>query len=141
MPCAVGSAADFLGLALEEIALVEMRRASSVAKMEAGDPGVSLDLPTRALLTVAPTLGARVAAASVTGRLHGPAAGLALLAPLSADAAVARFQPYWAARAHLLAEAGRPGEAAEAYERAVALTDDEAVRAYLRERQARQVCG
>ena len=74
---AVGSAAEFLGLSAEEAALVEMRlvlsRAlrerretagltqvalarltgssqSRVAKMEAGDPSVSLDLLIRALL-------------------------------------------------------------------------------------------
>ncbi|MHB1222972.1 MAG: helix-turn-helix transcriptional regulator [Gemmatimonadaceae bacterium] len=76
---AVGSAADFLGLSTEESALVEMRLAlsralrerrgevgltqaalarrigssqSRVAKMEAGDPSVSLDLLIRALLAV-----------------------------------------------------------------------------------------
>lgn len=76
---AVGSTADFLGLSAEEGALVEMRLAlslalrdrrgeagltqaalarrigssqSRVAKMEAGDPSVSLDLLIRALLAV-----------------------------------------------------------------------------------------
>lgn len=76
---AVGSAVDFLGLAPEEAALVEMRLAlsrtlrerraeagltqaalarltgssqSRIAKMEAGDPGVSLDLLIRTLLAV-----------------------------------------------------------------------------------------
>lgn len=53
-----------------------------------------------ALLAVAPSLGARVAAAVVQGRLHGPAAGLAAL-PGDADT----FQPYWAARADLLSRA------------------------------------
>lgn len=79
---AVGSAADFLGLSTEESALVEMRLAlsqelrerrgeagltqaaiarrigssqSRIAKMEAGDPSVSLDLLIRALLAVGAT--------------------------------------------------------------------------------------
>jgi DNA-binding XRE family transcriptional regulator len=79
---AVGSADDFLGLSAEEAALVEMRLAlsaslrehrtkrrltqtalakrlgssqSRVAKMEAGDPSVSLDLLIRALLAVGAT--------------------------------------------------------------------------------------
>ena len=79
---AVSSAADFLKLSAEEAALVEMRLAlsasvrdrrqqarltqtalakrlgssqSRVAKMEAGDPSVSLDLLVRALLSLGAT--------------------------------------------------------------------------------------
>ncbi len=48
-----------------------------------------------------------------------------------------RFQPWWATRAHLLAGAGRVGEAAAAFTRAAELADDDAVRAYLLARQAR----
>jgi RNA polymerase sigma-70 factor (ECF subfamily) len=40
------------------------------------------------------------------------------------DPAAARFQPFWATRAHLLAEAGRSAEAAEAFRRAIELTAD-----------------
>ena len=42
-----------------------------------------------------------------------------------------RFQPAWTTRAHLLAEAGRAVEAAEAYRRAIALTSDPGVAEYL----------
>ena len=79
---AIGTAAEFLGMSAEESALVEMRLAlsgelrtrrtnsgltqaalarrlgssqSRVAKMEAGDPSVSLDLLIRALLAVGAT--------------------------------------------------------------------------------------
>jgi RNA polymerase sigma-70 factor, ECF subfamily len=89
----------------------------------------------RALVLVAPSLGAQVALAGVVGRVDGPAAGLAALEPLSGSAAVGTFQPYWATRAHLLAEAGVVDEAAAAYDAALALTDDEAVRAYLTQRR------
>jgi RNA polymerase sigma-70 factor (ECF subfamily) len=41
------------------------------------------------------------------------------------------YQPYWAARGHLLARAGRAAEATEALTVAIGLTTDEAVRAYL----------
>jgi RNA polymerase sigma-70 factor (ECF subfamily) len=44
---------------------------------------------------------------------------------------VASYQPYWALRAHLLALLDRPDEAAEAYTRAIGLSEDEAVRAFL----------
>jgi RNA polymerase sigma-70 factor (ECF subfamily) len=89
----------------------------------------SLRMLYSALLAVAPTLGARVAAAVVTARIDGPEAGLAAL-PSEADG----FQPYWAARAGLLAEAGQ--DATEAYARAIALADDEAVAGFLRARAA-----
>jgi RNA polymerase sigma-70 factor, ECF subfamily len=89
----------------------------------------------RALVRVAPSLGAEVALAAVTGRLDGPAAGLATLDALP-PAPLAQFQPYWATRAHLLAGAGRTGEAVAAYERAAALTDEDAVRAHLLARAA-----
>ena len=97
----------------------------------------ALEVLYRALLRVAPTLGARVAAASVAGRLHGPAAGLARLDELLDEPGVVDLQPWWAVRAHLLQTAGRPSEAAAAYDRAVALTDDDAVRDHLRARRGR----
>jgi predicted RNA polymerase sigma factor len=42
----------------------------------------------------------------------------------------------WAARAHLLVEAGRAAEARQAYGKAISLTTDAAVRAYLERRRA-----
>ncbi len=83
-----------------------------------------------ALLSVAPTLGLQVARSAVVGRLEGPAAGLAAL-PDPGE----HFQPFWATRAHLLAEAGDPAAARAAYDRAIELTDDLAVRAYLQGRR------
>jgi RNA polymerase sigma-70 factor, ECF subfamily len=96
----------------------------------------ALEVLYRALLVVGPTLGAQVAAASVAARLHGPAAGLERLDGLLDHPGAASFQPWWSVRAHLLGEAGRHAEAATAYERATTLTDDQAVRAYLRGRSA-----
>ncbi|NNH55102.1 RNA polymerase subunit sigma-70, partial [Promicromonospora citrea] len=53
-----------------------------------------------------------------------------------ADPAAGRFQPLWATRAHLLAAAGDTAAARAAGEKAVSLTTDPALRAYLRERAA-----
>lgn len=86
-----------------------------------------------ALAVVAPTLGSRVALAAATGRVHGPDAGLAVLDAMTGDA-IGRFQPAWATRAHLLAEAGRADEAATALARAISLTTSPAVRRYLERR-------
>jgi RNA polymerase sigma-70 factor (ECF subfamily) len=84
----------------------------------------------RALLRVAPSLGAAVASAAVDGELDGPQAGLCALDAID-DPAVERFQPAWATRAHLLAQAGRAAEAAHAYRRAIELTADPGVAEYL----------
>jgi RNA polymerase sigma-70 factor (ECF subfamily) len=50
---------------------------------------------------------------------------------------IQRFQPAWATRAHLLAEAGRSDEAVLAYDRAISLTTDTGARHYLEHRRGR----
>jgi predicted RNA polymerase sigma factor len=88
---------------------------------------------------VAPSLGGRVALAAVTAEVDGPAAGLALLDALAADAGdqARRFQPARATRAHLLGRLGRDEEAVAEYDRAIALTHDHAEREHLREQRSR----
>ena len=66
----------------------------------------------------------------------GPQAALAQLDALAGDGRLADYQPYWAARAGLLAKLGDAGAAREAYERAIGLERDPAVRAFLHERKA-----
>jgi predicted RNA polymerase sigma factor len=87
----------------------------------------------RALLRVAPSLGATVALAAIDGEVDGPEAGLRTLDSIT-DPAAQRFQPAWTTRAHLLARAGRSAVAAEAYRQAIDLTTDSAVADYLRTR-------
>jgi RNA polymerase sigma-70 factor (ECF subfamily) len=67
---------------------------------------------------------------------RGPAAGLEALDLLAADARLRDYQPYWAARADLLARSGNTAAAHEAYERAIGLESDPAVRRFLHERRA-----
>jgi predicted RNA polymerase sigma factor len=93
----------------------------------------------RAVLRVAPSLGAAVASAAVDGVVDGPDAGLRALDAII-DPAVERFQPAWTTRAHLLAEAGRAADAAEAYRRAIDLTTDQSVAAYLSRRLREVSC-
>jgi RNA polymerase sigma-70 factor, ECF subfamily len=67
----------------------------------------------------------------------GAAAGLEALTAISEDAAMLQYQPYWAAKARLLALAGDPAGADQAYSVAIGLETDPAVRAFLqRQRQA-----
>ncbi|HET6828916.1 MAG TPA: DUF6596 domain-containing protein, partial [Ramlibacter sp.] len=64
------------------------------------------------------------------------AAGLSSLDALATEARLRDYQPYWAARAELLARSGRDGEARSAYERAIGLERDPAVRSFLQARAA-----
>jgi RNA polymerase sigma-70 factor (ECF subfamily) len=91
----------------------------------------------RILHAVAPSLGSGVALAAVTAEVDGPAAGLAALDALLAEAGppARLFQPARAVRAHLLDRLGRSQEAAAAYEGAISLTHDAAERQYLEHRR------
>ena len=93
----------------------------------------------RILHAVAPSLGSSVALAAVTAEVDGPAAGLAALDALLAEAGqrARRFQPAKATRAHLLDRLGRREEAVDAYESAISLTHDIAERQYLEQRRDR----
>src|SRR5262249_21275589 len=84
------------------------------------------------LVGLAPSLGARVAQAAAVAEASGPAAGLFILDALD-PSAVTAYQPYWAVRAHLLRRLDSGAEAIAAYDRAIVLTDDPAVRRYLRD--------
>jgi predicted RNA polymerase sigma factor len=64
-----------------------------------------------------------------------PAALRAMPAP-EADGRLAEYQPYWAARAELLAKSGAYQEARRAYEIATGLERDPAVRRFLQRRQS-----
>jgi predicted RNA polymerase sigma factor len=66
----------------------------------------------------------------------GARRALAELDLIAADARVLGYQPYWATRADLLARAGETLSAREAYDRAIGLESDDAVRAFLQGRQA-----
>jgi RNA polymerase sigma-70 factor (ECF subfamily) len=68
--------------------------------------------------------------------VHGAAAALARMPDAAADARLAEYQPYWAARADLLARTGAYDEARHAYGIAIGLERDPAVRRFLERRRA-----
>jgi RNA polymerase sigma-70 factor (ECF subfamily) len=68
------------------------------------------------------------------GKTLGTEAALAALP--DADERLGRYQPYWAARAELLARSGARAEAREAYELAIGLERDDAIRRFLQQRQS-----
>ena len=50
-------------------------------------------------------------------------------------AAVSTYQPYWAVRAHLLQLLGKTPEAVDAFDRAIGLAEDPAIRQFLLQRR------
>jgi RNA polymerase sigma-70 factor (ECF subfamily) len=87
------------------------------------------------LMQLAPSIGAAVARAAAHAEVHGPQAALALLDQIEPQAI--SYQPYWAVRAHLLQQLNRTEAAAEAFDRAIGLSEDAAVRNFLLERRQR----
>jgi RNA polymerase sigma-70 factor (ECF subfamily) len=74
--------------------------------------------------------------AVAVGEFYGAAAGLAALDRVAADQRLTDYQPYWAARATLLADTGDADAADAAYARAIGLEPDQAVRRFLQQRRA-----
>jgi len=74
--------------------------------------------------------------AVAVAQTRGPAAGLAELDALVADDRLADYQPYWAARADLLARSGDIDTALHAYRQAIGLERDPSVRHFLQQRMA-----
>ncbi|MGC1266622.1 MAG: DUF6596 domain-containing protein [Candidatus Acidiferrum sp.] len=74
--------------------------------------------------------------ALAVAELRGPAAALDAMPDAASDARLADYQPYWAARAELLFRTGAHSEARQAYEIAIGLERDPAVRRFLQERQS-----
>ncbi len=74
--------------------------------------------------------------ALAVAELEGANAALEAMPDVSSDARLAEYQPYWAARAELLARAGDRGEARRAYDIAIGLERDPAVRRFLQQRQS-----
>jgi RNA polymerase sigma-70 factor (ECF subfamily) len=72
---------------------------------------------------------------------QGAAAGLAALPNPEPGSRLAEYQPYWAARAELLSRLGEDAAAQEAYDRAIGLEADPAVRRFLQKRRAESAHG
>ena len=86
------------------------------------------------LVCISPALGTRTGYAAALAEAHGPQAGLEALDAIEAES-VLTYQPYWAVRAHLLQKLGKTAEASAAYDRAIGLAEDPAVREFLLEKR------
>jgi predicted RNA polymerase sigma factor len=72
--------------------------------------------------------------ALAVAEMQGPKPALEAMQEVAADARLNEYQPYWAARAELMAKTGAHREAREAYEVAIGLERDPAVRRFLQRR-------
>jgi RNA polymerase sigma-70 factor (ECF subfamily) len=84
----------------------------------------------RGLLAVAPSIGAEVGAAAALAESGEPQEGLTRLDRIE-PTRVENYQPYWAVRAEVLRRLDDRDGATEALHRAIGLSDDVAVRAFL----------
>jgi len=82
------------------------------------------------LLRLSPALGTIVSYAAAVAEANGPEAGFAVLEAIKREDA-ANYQPYWAVRAHILQRLGKTQDAGEAFDRAIGLAEDPAVREFL----------
>jgi RNA polymerase sigma-70 factor (ECF subfamily) len=85
-------------------------------------------------MTASPVVAVNRAAA--IAEAQSPAAGLAALDAIAADPRISEYQPYWAARAALLARLGDRERADQAYALAIGLETDPALRDFLERRRA-----
>ncbi|MFI5014637.1 MAG: RNA polymerase sigma factor [Hyphomicrobiales bacterium] len=82
------------------------------------------------LVRIAPAIGALVGRVAAVAEARGAEAGWALLEAIPAGA-VDSYQSYWALAAHLLRRMRRTDEALAAYNRAIGLCEDPAIREFL----------
>ncbi|MEX3958387.1 RNA polymerase sigma factor [Trinickia sp. EG282A] len=89
-----------------------------------------------ALLAIAASPVVAVNRAIALAERDGPQAALDALAPYADDPRLSDYQPYWAARADLLSRVGAMTEALGAYDVAIGLERDPAVRRFLQGKRA-----
>ncbi|RWA60727.1 DUF6596 domain-containing protein [Mesorhizobium sp.] len=92
-----------------------------------------------ALMSIAGSPVVAINRAVAIAETEGAAEGLAALDGIGADRRLAEYQPYWAARAELSARLGKTADAAEAYDRAIGLERDPALRRYLQTERGKLV--
>jgi RNA polymerase sigma-70 factor (ECF subfamily) len=82
------------------------------------------------LIRISPALGTRVGYAAAVAEASGPELGISVLDAIEPEG-VSNYQAYWAVRAHLLQRLGKTRDASDAYDRAIGLAEDPAVREFL----------
>ncbi len=111
-------------------------QSAHVVRRRTGQPDwAAIEALYDALLAISGSPVVAINRAVAIAETRGAAAGLAELDALAGHPRLADYQPYWAARAGLLARAGAVDAAEEAYERAIGLEKDPSVRRFLQQRR------
>jgi predicted RNA polymerase sigma factor len=87
------------------------------------------------LVRISSGIGSQVGRAVAIAQAGCPADGLIAVNSIATES-IPNYQPYWAARGHILELLQRNHEARQAWERAIGLTDEPALRQYLKDRIA-----
>jgi len=90
----------------------------------------SIALLYEGLVSRAPGIGALVGRAAAIAEARDAATAWSSLQVIPAES-VTSYQPYWALAAHLLKRMGQTAKSADAYHRAIGLSEDSALRAFL----------
>jgi RNA polymerase sigma-70 factor (ECF subfamily) len=123
---------------LERPGEYQLQAAITAVQIQAPDDWAQIAELYGALAALNPSPVVELNRAVAVGMATGPEAGLALLEPLLADAALERYQPLHAAHADLLGRTGDVRGAARSYQRAIELTANDVERAEL-ERRANEL--
>lgn len=111
-----------------------IQSAHAAARLNDRDTSDDIILLYERLIELAPTIGAHVGYAAALSAAGSAQRGMAVLDQIP-SARVETYQAYWAVRAHILTQLDKPKDAAQAYRRAIGLTQDEAARAFLRSKE------
>jgi len=113
-----------------------LQSAHSVRRTGAPVPSAAIVRLYDALLELTGSPVTAINRAVALAEVEGAQAALLALDALEHNARVRDYQPYWAARAEMLARSGSRQAARQAYERAIGLERDPAVRRFLQRRAA-----
>ncbi len=113
-----------------------IQSAHVAARLAGRDTSADIITLYQRLNAIAPSIGATVGYAGALAAADRATDALAILDDVD-EARAARYQAYWAVRAHILAQTNQPDDARAAYERAIGLSEDEASREFLRRRKER----
>ena len=111
-----------------------MQSAHAIRRIGGAPDWAVLETLYDALLAVTGSPVVAVNRAMVIAQARSPEDGLAALGEVDQDRRLSRYQPYWAARAELMARCGRTAEADDAYACAIRLKPDPSVRRFLQDR-------
>jgi RNA polymerase sigma-70 factor (ECF subfamily) len=112
-----------------------IQSAHAVRRLDGRADWVAIERLYEALSAITGSPVVAINRAIAVAEMRGAAAGLTMLDAVAGDARLAQYQPYWAARAALLARCGNIDGADQAYLQAIGLESDPVIRRFLQQRR------